>query len=251
MRCAIALAAFLLPLAASASDSGIGLNFAELSATAASRDGGVHASGRLTGDFRITGSHGLQLDLGLDDGPSGLVGQIDAHLYMSPQEDRKYGLFLSLADVDGREATVAMAGIAGMVELATGTVVSGHAALGYARPRDIDFIAVSGRLSHALSGNAAIFAEVGLAEFDEEALRADTRQYRVGLAWEPQGQPYVASLALARDEIRGRDARPAEMRAEFALTFRFGASGGARRPVLDRAFSAPQPLAPLIGAGLF
>ncbi len=251
MRRALALAALLLPAAALASDSGIGLNFAEATAFAVHDDIETRAAGTLTGDFRITGSHGLQLDLALTDGASGLVGQIDAHLYMAPQADRKYGLFLSLVDVDGREATVAMAGVEGMVELAPGTVFSGRAALGYARPQALDFIAVSGRLDHAVTDSLSVFAEFGLAEIDEEALRAVTRQGRAGIVWEPAGRPFALTLAVARDSIGGRDARPAETRAELGLSFRFGATGGARRPVLERPFPSPQPFAPLIAAGLF
>jgi hypothetical protein len=250
MRRALALAVLLLPAAARA-ESGIGLAFAEIGAAAIQTEEDWRASGHLTGDVRVTGAHGLQLDLRLADDDAGVVGQIDAHLYMSPHKSRKYGLFLSLADVDGREATVAQAGLEAMVELAPGTVVAGRAALGYARPRDIDFIAVSARLDHALSDDLSVFAEIGLAEFDEEILRTVTRQSRAGLIWEPAGRPFAATLALARDGITGRDARPAETRAEFGLTFRFGAKGGALRPVLERAFTARQPMAPLIAAGLF
>lgn len=249
MRCALALAVLLLPAAAPASDSGIGLAFAEIGVAAAAGD--YRAEGRLTGDFRITGVHGLQLDLGLADGDSGLVGQIDAHLYMAPQDRLKYGLFLSLADVDGREATMAMAGVEGLWALAPGTVLSGRAAVGYARPQALDFIAVSARLDHALSDDLSVFLELGMAEIDEASLRAVTRQARAGIALEPVGQPFTVTLAVARDDITGRDAAPAESRAELGLTFRFGANGGARRPVRDRAFPSPQPFAPLIAAGLF
>lgn len=251
MRRALALAAVLLPAAAAASDSGIGLAFADFTAAAVSTEDGANAALSITGDFRITGNHGLQLDFGLTDDPSGLIGQIDAHLYMAPQDDRKFGLFLSLADIDGREATVAQAGVEGMVALSPGTVLGGRAALGYARPRALDFIAVSGRLSQALSDDLTLFAEFGLAEVDEEALRAVSRQARAGLVWEPQGSRFAATLALSRDAVSGRDARPAETRAEFGLTFRFSSDGGARRPLRERPFPAPQPFAPLIAAGLF
>jgi hypothetical protein len=251
MRRALAFAVLILSATFARADSGIGVNFAEAEAGTSRTDAASRGTLRLTTDVLITRAHGLQLDFGLEEDPSGTIGRIDGHLYMIPQPNQKFGLFFSVTDVDGREATVAQVGIAGMLEFAPGTVLSGHASLGMVRPQKVDFVAVSARVSHALSDGLSVFAEIGGAEFEEEFLHVVTRQTRAGLIWEPKGRPLAATLSLARSDLAGRDGRPGETRVEFAVTYRFGAKGGARRPLRERPFLAPQSAVPMIAAGIF
>lgn len=253
--------AFLLPafgLAAGLSladpalaQSSLGLNFAEAGFGVEAGQGEAAASGVALGDYRITGQHGVQLDLGLADRPGGVLGQIDMHLYLSPRPDRKYGFVVSLADVDGREATVAAAGIEAMVEVSPATFLTGRGLIGYARPGDVDFIAVSGGLARALNDNLAVFATLDLAEFDEAHLRANAWAARIGASWQPDRSGMEWFVALAADGLTGRDEAEGEVRAELGVTWRFGAGGGAARPVAERAFRVGQPLDPLLRRGLF
>ncbi|MCX7890471.1 MAG: hypothetical protein N2422_12220 [Rhodobacteraceae bacterium] len=230
----------------------LGLDALELSAAADSKG---RAALRLSGDWAITGAHGLQLDMGLGDTGggtgSGALGQLDAHLYLAPRPGRKYGLFLSLADVDGREATVAMAGIEGMIDASPATTLSAAAALGYARPGALDFVALRGGLRHALGPHLSAFAAAQIAEIDETRLRALPWQARAGLAWDAPALPVEIAVALVADGIGGRDGAATGQRAELSLTWRFGGGRGAARPVSDRLFETWQPFDPLLRRGLF
>ena len=231
--------------------SSLGLNFAEAALTVDGGDQDAQVGGTLSGDYRITGAHGFQLDLRMTDHPDGFLGQIDGHLYLAPSVDRKYGFLFSLADVDGRETTIASAGIEGMVALSDSTFISGRAILGYARPGDIDFIGLSGGITHALNDRTALFATLDVAEFDEQRLQANAYTGRIGMTYQPDGSPFEVTAALAVDGLTGRDSAPEESRVELGFTWRFGATGGARRGVAERAFNAPQPFDVLLRRNLF
>lgn len=183
--------------------------------------------------------------------PGGGVGQVDGHLYLSPGDTAKYGFVLSLADADGREATIASFGVEGMFQLGTATFLSGQAILGYARPGDIDFIGLSGTITQALNDRTALFATLDVAEFDEEILRAMAWSGSVGITYQPEGSPWQFSAALGTDGLTGRDEAPAEAFVALGLTWRFGTTGGAARQVAERAFRAWQPFDPLLRRGLF
>jgi hypothetical protein len=231
--------------------SSLGLNFAEAGFGLSAGQADTSISGFALGDYRITPQHGIQVDLSIADRPGGFVGQLDGHLYLSPQPDRKYGFVLSLADADSREATMAAGGIEGMIALRGDLFLSGQALLGYARPDDVDFIAISGTLQKALNDNVSLFATLDLAEFDEEALRANAWSGRIGVTFQPDAAGFEWLAAVAGDGLTGRDSKDPEARLEIGVTWRFGAAGGARRPVSERAFRVMQPFDPLLRRGLF
>jgi hypothetical protein len=245
-----ALAALCLAPAAAQAQSSLGFNLAEASAVARSGDGG-RGDLRLTGDWRVGPAQGVQLDLTLADHTGGYLGQIDGHLYLSLADDAKYGVFVSLADVSNREATVAMAGVEGMWRLGDRVTVQGKAALGFARPHDMDFVAVHGRADVAVGPHTSLFGDIGWASVDEAWLSATVTQARLGVTHAPGGGPVELYVALASDRLSGRDAAPSEMRVEVGLTARLGASGNARRSVGERSFAGWQPFDPLIRRGRF
>jgi hypothetical protein len=237
------------PMAARAQSS-LGLNAAEFGLAYGSGESENAASGTVAGDFRITGAHGLQLGLGFADQPGGGLGQVDLHLYLLPSPLQKYGFVLSLADADGREATIGYTGVEGIFQLGASTFASGQAVLGYARPGDIDFIGFSGGLVQALSDTTAIFATLDLAEFDEESLRTTAYAGRIGVSYQPDQSQWEISAAVATDGLTEMGASE-ETRLELALAWRFGATGGARRPVGERLYRPWQPFDPLLRRGLF
>jgi hypothetical protein len=245
-----ALAALCLAPAAAEAQSSLGFNLGEASVVARSGDA-ARGDLRLTGDWRVGPAQGVQLDLTLQDHTGGYLGQVDGHLYLSTGDDRKYGVFLSLADVSNREATVALAGVEGMWQLGRRVTVQGKAALGYARPRDMDFVAVYGRADVAVGPHTALFGDIGWASVDEAALSADVTQARLGVTHAPNGGPVELYAAIATDRLSGRDAAPSDTRVEVGLTIRLGASGDARRPVAERSFAGWQPFDPLIRRGKF
>lgn len=231
--------------------SSLGLNFAEAGFGVDTGQQETAVSGFVMGDYRITPQHGVQIDLSIADRPGGFVGQLDGHLYLSPQQDRKYGFVFSLADADSREATIAAGGIEGMVAIRGGLFLTARALIGYARPDDVDFIAVSGMAQKALSDNFGLFASVDLAELDEEVLRTNAWTGRIGLTFQPDASGFEWMVAVAGDGLAGRDSDAPEARLELGVAWRFGATGGARRPVSERAFRVGQPFDPLLRRGLF
>jgi hypothetical protein len=245
--CLVAALSPLAPLPAFAQSS-LGLSFAEASFGLTSSAGGETLSGRLSGDWRITANHGVQLDLGLRQGSGGLVGQVDGHLYMSPREDRKYGFFVSLADLDERSGVIGMAGVEGMIEIAPGTLIEGRAGAGMAQPGGMDFITVSAGLRHALSDSLSLDAGITVTEFDEAGFSAIGTQTGLGVTWESASSPLSLSARIEGDRLSGYGS---ETRVGLSLTYAFGPEGGARRGVGARAFTAPQPMLSLIDRGLF
>lgn len=207
-------------------------------------------AGSVAGSFQITPSHGLQLGLGLADDPRGALGQIDLNLYLLPAPSAKYGFVFSLADANGREATIAYGGVAGMFQLGSSTFISGQAVLGYARPGSIDFVALTGGLEQALSDTTSIFATLDLAEFDEVSLRTTAYTGRIGVSYQREDSPWVLTAAVAVDGLSDWDESD-ETRIELGVTWRFGSTGGARRPVEERLFRSWQPFAPLLRRGEF
>ncbi len=245
------VAAALAAISAPASADSLGFRFADLSVAGVASDSDVLGQGRLSADFAITDVHGLQLDLGVTAYDGEFLGQIDGHLYMMPTEAAKYGLFFSVADVDGREATIAMVGVEGMFAVADRTEVHGRAGIGMALPGDRDFITLSVGASHAVSTTIAIFGDVMVTEVDEADLRAIGTSVRLGASYQPEGRPWDVTASLVHDGVTGRDAAAFETRAEIGFTWHFGASGGAKRSLAARGFANAQPFDALLRRGMF
>lgn len=257
MRCTPSLAALaaaaasVLPALPALAESGLGLSLAEAGLTADVASEDPSASAFVSGDFRITGAHGLQLDLGVAERDGSAIGQVTAHLYLQPSEVAKYGFVLSLADANDREATVASLGIDGLFQIGDGRFVSGQAVLGYARPGSVDFVAGTLGLIQALDDTTSLFASLDVADLDETALRTTAYAGRIGVSWEPEGRPWQVSAAVARDGLTGAFDGSDETWLEVGVTWRFGAEGGARRPVGARLFRTWQPFDPLLRRGMF
>ena len=229
----------------------LGFRFADLSVQGLASDGSTTVQAHTTADFAITESHGLQLDLGAVGYGHEYLGQLDAHLYMMPTANAKYGLFASLADMDGREATIGQIGVEAMVALSDRTELHGRAGIGMAMPGNIDFIAVTIGASHAVNDRIGLFADLTIAEFDEASLRAVGTTARLGASYQPEGRPWEVTASLVRDGLTGRDEAAFETRAELGFTLHLGAGGGAKRGLATRAFSSPQPFDPLLRRGMF
>ena len=246
-RTLLAIAALSGPAAA---DS-LGFQFADVAVGAGAGNDSAQGTARVTADFALSDVHGLQLDLGVVGYTGEFLGQLDAHLYMMPTEAAKYGLFFSLADMDGREATIAVAGVEAMFALSQLTEVHGRAGLGMARPNNVDFITATVGGSHALSDSMAVFADLTVSEFDEVALRAVASTVQIGVSYQPIGRPWEVSASIVRDGLTGRDAAAFETRAELGFTWHLGAGGGAKRSLSARAFANTQPFDPLLRRGMF
>ena len=244
------LAATLCIGGPAAADS-LGFRFADVSVGGTASQDGAFAQARGSADFAITDAHGVQLDLAAVGYAGEYLGQIDGHLYMMPTARAKYGLFFSLADMDGREATIGSVGVEGMFALSDSTELHGRAGIGMALPGKMDFITLSLGASHALSDQVAVFGDLTVAEFDEASLRAVGMVARIGVSYQPAGRPWEVSASLVRDGLTGRDAAAFETRAELGVTLHLGAGGGAKRGLSARAFASPQAFDPLLRRGMF
>jgi hypothetical protein len=244
-------AAAVVALSSPASADSLGFRFADISVATTASDGDLTGQLHAGADFAITEAHGFQLDLGAVGYESEFLGQIDGHLYMMPTEAAKYGLYFSLADMDGREATIASVGVEGMFALSARTEVHGRVGLGMARPGNMDFITVSLGASHAFGDQVAVFGDITVAEFDEAALRAVGTTARIGVSYQPEGRPWEISASVVRDRLTGRDGAAFETRAELGFAWHLGAGGGAMRGLGTRAFASPQPFDPLLRRGMF
>ena len=245
------LAAAVVALSSPASADSLGFRFADISLGATTNDGALTGQIHATADFAITDAHGVQLDLGAVGYRGEFLGQLDGHIYMMPTDKAKYGLYFSLADMDGREMTIASVGVEGMFALSDRTELHGRAGIGMAMQGNMDFITVSLGASHAVNDQVAIFGDITVAEFDEAALRAVGTTAQIGVSYQPVGRPWEVSASLVHDGLTGRDSAAFETRAELGFTWHLGAGGGAKRSLSARAFASPQPFDPLLRRGIF
>ena len=232
----------------------MGLNFAEVELSYGTFSNSGGPIGRVTGDFRITDALGVQLDVGALSYNGGALGQIDGHFYLQPNSNIKYGLFLSLADVDGREATIGSAGIEMIAALSDRTQIEAKAEIGISSNvttgirRNTDFIAASASLSHEFSDTTTFYLETAATEFDEAHLRAVGYGVRLGVHYDLPGQPIRISAAVGYDKMSGRDSRPGEEMVQLGVSWRFGARGNG---ISQRGFRSSKPLDQLLRRGMF
>jgi hypothetical protein len=244
-----------MPLAAGAES--LGLRFLEIEGAATQSGNDLRAFTRLSGDFAITAAHGLQFDLTLADQADGVLGQLDGHLYLMPDDRMKYGVFLSLGDVNGREATIGMVGAEGMFALAEDTTLQVSTALGLARnvvgntSSTLDFIAAQARISQGFATHGTAFAEIGLTEVDEMALRATIVTAQVGVRWQMTALPVELVATVGGDALYGRDSAPWETVVRLGAVWRFGGGAKAGRPVAYQPFARPAAFDPLLRRGMF
>ncbi len=131
--------------------------------------GDYQSAASVSVDVRVTSFHGLQGDLRFSDTSSGLIGQLGAHLYMTPKPGQKYGVFATLSDVDGSSMTWGALGVEGMLSLGLDTALEARTGLGVADAGGLDFIFAGVSLAHAVNPTLEIEAFLDVAEFDEAA----------------------------------------------------------------------------------
>jgi hypothetical protein len=246
----IRLAPLVLALLAApaAAQSSLGLNFLEVTASAS---GGGQTVLRFTGDYRVTGAHGLQMDLSGSTPGSDLLAQVDAHLYMQPRAEAKYGLFLSVADLNDRSGTIGVAGVEGMFALGEATVASGRISAGLAQPQGLDFVALDVGMTHAVGMQGALYGSVSLAAVDEASLRTTAWSAEFGYVHSIAATGFEVSAGLGATGLSGAADGGADVSARIGVTWRFGGDRGPRRGLADRSFGAIRPLEPLLMRGIF
>lgn len=225
--------------------SGAALSFGSTEDEAGARRSSVEASV----DVAVTGVHGFQGDVALVDHAAGTAGSLAAHLYMAPTKDRKYGLFATMSDLDGRAMTWVSMGAEGMVQVGDNGSLELRAGLGAANAEGLDYIFGGMSYAHALTSNLDIAATLDLAEFDEPSLRAISYDAGLRATYQADAAPWAIYASATRSGLAGRDSRAGETRLGLGITVSFGATGGTKPST--RPFRSTDPLAPLLRRDLW
>jgi len=193
----------------------------------------------------ITEAHGLQLDATLEDAPGGAVGRLGAHLFMTPQDAHKYGLFATLSDLDDTEATWGSLGIEGILALSPRASAELRGGIGYGTA-GLDWIFASAALAREI-GAGTVRAAIDVTEFDEIGLSAIATETRLGVE-----APLTPRLAAFGDvvyaRLDGANVAP-ETILRGGFTLRFGTLGGVSPRT--QLFATPDPVALLARRGWF
>ena len=137
--------------------SSLGIQGADLTFGALQDEAGQsQTQAELVMDVAITGNHGLQGELAFTDTAYGTIGTLGAHLYLAPRPDRKYGVFLTLSDVDGRSMAWGTVGIEGMRAISDTTTISGRTGLGVSDVEGLDFIFAGAGIAHEFSPSTTL-----------------------------------------------------------------------------------------------
>ena len=200
-------------------------------------------------DVAVTEHHGFQGDVALTDTASGVVGTLAAHLYMTPKEGQKYGLFAALSDVDGRAMMYGSVGAEGMLSLGLDTSAEARAGVGWADVDGLDYIFAGVSVAHELSPAFEIEASFDAAEFDEAAFSATSYDLGLRAHYSPEGAPWGAYASVTHSGLTGTDGAAGETRLGLGLTWTLGATGGADPH--SRTFRSVDPVAPLLRRGLW
>lgn len=230
--------------------SSLGITGAQLSTGAVEDENGTtRVDGRAAVDVAITDVHGFQGDLSFADTDTGGVGTVAAHVYMSPRDGQKYGLFAQLSDVDGRSLTYGAVGAEGMLELSARTTVEAAAGIGAASEGGLDYIFGSLGLAHAYSPAFEVSGTLDLAEFDEPGLRALSYEAGLKASYSPEGVPWGVYAGITHSGLSGRDGAAGQTRIGIGLSLTLGNTGGTDPKT--RLFRSVDPVAPLLRRNLW
>ena len=221
---------FLLNSGASAQSSLIGFDGATLALEST-------GSADLSAAYVITAHHGLQLDASLEPASGSPLARAAAHLYLIPDNDRRYGAFVRFSDLDNAPIWAMEAGIEGVWEREF-TTFGLRAGAGLARPGALDYIFVSAAWERGLSDAFSFAASATVAECDEANISAIGTQAEVALSYQQPDTPFAVTVGYRADALTGYDTRAS---LYLAASYTFG-----QKP----AFAFPDPLAGLWSRGL-
>jgi hypothetical protein len=230
--------------------SSLGITGATLKLASTEDEAGT-AQGSLAAsvDVRITEVHGLQGGLSFAETATGTLGSLDGHLYMAPRPGQKYGLFLSVSDMDGRSMAWGTLGAEAMFAFGESSVVEGRVGLGAANGSSLDFIFAGISVAHAFSPAFEVEAALDVADFDETAFRATSLEASLTARYSPEGSPWGAYVSASRSDLTGRDGAAASHGIGFGVTLNLGTAGGTDPDT--RMFRTTDPVAPLIRRGIY
>lgn len=188
--------------------------------------------------FRLARQIGAQIDLGIQTAPQGRLGRAGGHLVLIPADDRQYGLFLQVADLDDAPVWTADLGAEWIWTPDNGDRLALRAGFGIARPGELDHVFADLNWTRPLSDRLDLGIGLGLQEFDEADFRAIGAQARLALTYRLADLPIEMTLAVVHDHLTGF--APSRSLA-IGFAYRFGAPA---------ALAPAEPLAGLWSRGL-
>ena len=191
----------------------------------------------LAASYLITGQHGLQLDLSLGQAQEAWLARTGGHLYLMPEQDRRYGLFIAFSDMNDAPIWAIEGGIEGVWSLRASTAGL-RAGAGLARPGALDYIFAGASCRQQLTETYSVKAEASVQEFDEANLSAIGAQAKIAIEHHPRNSPLAFSAGYRIDTLTGYAPITAVF-AAFSFTF-------AQKPL----FGSTDPLAGLWSRGL-
>ena len=196
----------------------------------------------------ITQHHGLQGDALFEGTPDGAIGRLGAHLFMTPRDGQKYGLFATLADLDGEALTWISLGAEGILDAGRHSTVELRGGIGAASAKGLDWIFLGGRISRDVAGGAATaYVDYNLTEFDEPGF--DVLAHELSIGTDARLSRRLGAFAsVSRSRLSGSSA-PDETTLRAGITIRFGKMGRARAH--EQMFTTTDPVAQLIRRGYF
>ncbi|MEM7718997.1 MAG: hypothetical protein AAF222_07320 [Pseudomonadota bacterium] len=240
----VILASFSFPAFA---QSSLGISGLELSLGVVEDEAGDRrGDGRAAVNVAITEFHGFQGDLAFADAADGWIGTAAAHLFMTPVDGQKYGLFAALSDVDGRSMLYGSIGVEGIVSVGQNTSIEGRAGMGWADVEGLDYIFASAALAHDFTPAVTLEASLEIADFEEASFDASAYDFGLKATYSPEGSPLGAHISVTQSSLSGHDDAT---RVGLGLTITLGTSGGTDPHT--RLFRTPDPVAPLVRRGLW
>ena len=168
---------------------------------------------------------------------------------MSPRDDQKYGVFATLADVDGESVTYGTLGVESIIALTDRTSLEMRGGIGAATAMELDYIFAGARIAHEnAAGTLTIHAGYDLAEFDEAGFQALGHEIYAGADFQI-ARNVSGYVEVRNSRLTGTSAAPDEFTVRAGVTIQFGKFGGSN--VKTQPFHTADPIAQFVRRGYF
>lgn len=229
--------------------SGLGISSASVGSGFAEDESGTQRFAFASSlDVMVTPYHGLQGDLAFTDTQAGTVGSLVGHGYLTTNFDRKYGLFASLSDLDGRSLSWVTVGAEAMYDLNPATTIEGRLGLGVADSQSMDFIFGGASAYFDFGSELQLEISLNVADFDESYFRATSVETEVVARYAPKRSFCTLFAGLRSSKHFGRDGSDANIGTVFGATIELGNRAGVRP--MARSFRDYDPMLQLVRRGL-
>lgn len=205
--------------------SGIGFQTFELDARYAS---GATGAMRIDGTIAvaITPYHHIQGDLGVVKYDWSWWGVMGLHLYMTPADRVKYGVFASVSDANDMSRFELTAGVELGWAPTARSYVQVRAGMGWITPGGDDYLFASVDGVYGIRENLRLTAHLGFVNFEETGARANQFTLGAGLEYDIGRTPLTAYAGVERTFSVGASNLQNETRLVAGVRMRIGRPTG-------------------------